>query len=378
MASAGLPIIFVGSVPTQAYPTDSLRQSALAAATKSLLSLVNVHQIGSTNQLPSLLSELGIQPRVALTSTSSSVYSVYRSSAEVDYIYLFNDQAIPINCTCNITTSGRVPYIYDAWTGSQTPLLQYEATNTGISIPLGFKSNETTIIALHRSTLPPKCIFPSTSGALHSLTSTSNVTHALITGLATLESSAGKIYTFNPTLPAPTNLTSWDLVIEDWHSASDRFAVQTEITNHTFTNISLVPWTLISDSLTHVSGIGHYTTRFTVPVPTSNSSGLVGILSFPLIQHTARAYLNATLLPPIDPVNPVVLLEGLKSDKTYELSIEVSTTLFNRVKYERDEIMVVGQVAGVRQPLYKSMPYESYGLVGTAMLSWAERVTVHC
>lgn len=369
MASAGLPIVFIGSTPNQTYPVDPSSTSKLIAAMEHLLSLDSVQKISSIDQLPSTLAARGIAPRTPLNCSSNPVFSVLRSSNTVDYVYLFNDQSKPTTCTATIKVSGPVaPYVYNAWTGSQSPLLAYSATNSTLTIPISLKSNETLILALHRSTSFPKCSIPRISGAVHSLNATSSHVSALVTGSATLTSSSGTTSHFNSSLPAPLNLTTWDLVIEDWHSSQDRFAIQTEVTNHTFYNITLRPWTTHS---LYVSGIGHYTTSFQVPSSyASSSQALVAILSLPVIQHTARIYLDAKWLGPIDPINPMVELRGLEPGKEYQLRVDVSTTLFNRIKADANDTMIVGQVAGQRQPGYINWPYEEYGLIGDVVLSW--------
>ncbi|KAF2472794.1 uncharacterized protein BDR25DRAFT_157719, partial [Lindgomyces ingoldianus] len=372
MASSGLRMIFVGQIPDQTYPTTASSQAALITAVKRLLSNENVYQTATIDQLPTILAKLRIAPRTSLSCSSNPVYSIWRSSNDLNYIYFFNDQAKTTQCTAKISVAAftATPYIYNAWTGSQTPLLQYTATNSTISVPLALKSNETLILALHRSPPSPflKC--------------THNHTLALVTGPTTLTSSSGMTSRINASLPQATNLTTWDLVIEDWHSAPNRFAVKTEITRHSFKNVALVPWNQISASLIPVSGIGHYTTKFTVPTspnlppsspsPSSSnsSSGLVGLLHLPLIQHTARVYLNGKVLPPIDPVNPVVEMTGMEAGKEYELEIMVTTTLFNRIKAEANETMVVGQKAAVLQPKYGTWLFEEYGLVGSVVVVW--------
>lgn len=378
MASNGLPIIFVGSPPSQAYPTNASSQDALRSTMARLMSQSGVYSTQSVDQLPAILAEKGIKPRVALNCSSNPVYSVWRSTADIDYVYIFNDQSKDVTCATTITASGVVPHVLNAFTSSQTPLLQYSYTNSTLSVPLALRSNETLILALQHSSTVHQCTFPRSSGSLHSLNASSDGIEAVITGSTTLTSSSGKTSEFNSSLPARTNLAFWDWVIEDYHSAPDRYAIQTEITNHTYQNLPLVPWSQFDASITPVSGVGHYTTRFTVPASPTNSSSLVGILKLPLIQHTARVFLDSKWLGPIDPVNPVLTIPGLKSGQEHGLRIDITTTLFNRIKAEANQTWVVGGVAGIRQPKYNTMPYEEYGLVGSVVIEWGETVSVEC
>jgi hypothetical protein len=380
MASLGLPIIFVGEPPNRTYPATTSNQVDLAAALSRLLSSKNVHRTDSIDRLPSVLAKLGISPRVSLDCSSNSVYSVLRSSPDVEYLYFFNDQDEATQCTVDIAASGATPFIYNAWTGTQSPLIQYTNIDSTIQTQFNLRSNETIILALDRISTSNKtsCTFPTVSGALQSLTSQSGKIFATITGPTLLTSSSGKTWRFDTTFAPPTNLTTWDLVIEDWHSALDRYAIKTEITNHTFNSISLEPWNHLHASLENVSGVGHYSTRFIVPSSPPTET-LAALLHLPLIQHTARAYLDNQQLPPIDPVNPTLDLTGrLEKGKEYEIRIDVTTTLFNRIKSEADDILIVGVSAGSLQPAYKNMGVEGYGLIGEVWVEWGSVVEVGC
>ncbi|KAF2187908.1 hypothetical protein K469DRAFT_567905 [Zopfia rhizophila CBS 207.26] len=345
LANAGLPVIFIGTPPSQTYPSTPQTQASLATAMSRLRSSKYVHRTDSINNLPTLLSILGITPRTSLNCSSNQVYPIWRSSSNIDYLFFFNDQNKDVQCTAKLAASSVIPYIYNAWTGSQSPLLQYSASNSTLSIPLHLRSNETAIIALH-----------------HAAPSTSNNTCTFLKTSST------------------TNLTYWDLVIEDWHSAPDRFAIQTEKSYTNITNTTLVPWNKlpVSRNMNPVSGVGHYRTWLPPPEMAPANSTIVAILHLPLIQHTAQAFLDGNPLPPIDPVNPVLVLEGVEWDREHQLEVDVTTTLFNRIKAEANQTMVVGQVAGERQSKYGTMPYEGYGLVGNARVEWGVQVEVGC
>ncbi|KAL1608594.1 hypothetical protein SLS60_003538 [Paraconiothyrium brasiliense] len=377
----GLKIIFVGHPPNQSYPINAASQEALNMAMARLLSGPNIYSAETIDQLPSLLKKAGVTPRVGLRctrGTSSAVYTVYRSTDDVDYVYFFNDQDESSRCGANIEAAGVVPYVYDPYTGSQSPLLQYTTSESSISMIPALEANESLIIALHRNYLQPACTIAQWSPYVRSVKASGGNLHAVVTHSPyLLMTSTGKATRFNASLPHSTNLTSWKLTIEDWHSVPDRFAIKNEITNHTFANVSLIPWSQIDASLQNVSGIGHYIATFELPSDVDVSS-LVGYLKLPIIQHTARLFLNGKWLGPIDPVNPTVPLKGLQKGKLYELRIDVSTTLFNRVKSEAELVWMVGQVAGHKTAKYGSTPHEKYGLKGSVSIDWGYGVDVEC
>jgi hypothetical protein len=85
------------------------------------------------------------------------------------------------------------------------------------------------------------------------------------------------------------------------------------------------------------------------------------------------AYLNGTQLPAIDPTDPALdISEFVKAEKTYELMVEVTTPLFNRIKATANETMVWGSIAAEAQPLYAVMPYQDYGLLGPVSVQWTD------
>jgi hypothetical protein len=175
--------------------------------------------------------------------------------------------------------------------------------------------------------------------------------------------------------PGPTNLSNWNITIEDWHSSPNRSAEQNVITTTQFTNHSLVPWRLLGAGYEAVSGIGIYTTSFIVPQGDFVAGKLGALLHLGPVDNTIRAYVDGKALPPIDITNAVVDLsdalgDSVVSGSTHILRVEVSSTLFNRVKADLDSVMVFGTRASQEQPEYANSPAKDYGLVGPVVLEW--------
>lgn len=122
----------------------------------------------------------------------------------------------------------------------------------------------------------------------------------------------------------------------------------------------------LSASLLNVSGIGHCTTSITPP-HTARNTRVFALLSLPPIQHTVRVFLDGARQRPIDPVNPSLVLGPLEGGRQYEVRVEISTTLLNRVKADASEMRMAGMVPGAK---YEGRSYESYGLVGSVVLEW--------
>ncbi|ROV88303.1 hypothetical protein VMCG_10483 [Cytospora schulzeri] len=399
-AKAGLPIIVVGgksSLPNETYPSTMAHTALLATTMAQLADSPSVHFLPSVSEVAGVLSQLSIKPRVGLNCTSNPVYPVLRSDVDkgVEYMWLYNDQDLVVNCTVSFTTSrhkSTTPFVYDAFTGKQEELVQYATHGDTFTLPVSLAANETTILAFKlgpsKSTGNKKSFVTSSSHNVASIRrspSNSRSTSVLATitssGSATLTFDSGKTVMFDVSLPMAADLTTWDITIEDWHAPDDLFDIEagTVITLHNFTDHPLVPWTDLGAGFEKVSGVGRYTTQFTVPpLPSTNNAStcitqrIGALLSLGPVVNTVRVSIDGVQLPPIDPVRPVVDISSYlgKAGHEHELTVEVSTTLFNRVKSMADEIMMWGQIASVQQSLYASEGPFGYGLLGPVTVQW--------
>jgi len=352
-SQAGLPIFIIGNFPNETIPA-SASEAAFQAVVQELEAGPNIHHVPSADALPAALAGFGVTPRTSVQCSSGIVYTVRRSNPATgaEYLWFYNDQNVATWCQIKATTSGYVtPSLYDAWTGTQESLPGYTRERSSLSFPLSLQANQTAIVALT----------PGGRGLQHSSPSCASTKQAVLISY--------------------TNLTTWDIGIEDWHAPADRFEVETAITLHNFTNHALVPWTELGAGFDVVSGVGRYTTTLAVPsggARRGNGNNLRAMLHFGPVIHTMRAYVDGQRLPPIDPANPVLDITQYVSRpgrKSHELVVEVTTPLFNRVKAEADRIMVFGVTAASQQPLYASEPPMEYGLVGPVFVEWFASAT---
>lgn len=388
-AEAGLPIIVVGdasALPNQTYPSADVDQ--LANITAQIAQNPAVHFVTSIDQISGALSELSITPKAGLNCTSNPVYPVVRSDVDsgIEYVYLYNDQYISADCSVSFTSSGSnaTPFVYNAFAGTQEELVEYTTDGSVYTLPVNLAANETTILVFKSGSGANSTSKPFVTSSSQNIASVrrsnSSDTSVLATvsssGSASLTFDSGKTATFDVSLPATLDLPTWDIEIEDWHAPEDRFDVEagTAITLHNLTGQALVPWTQLGAGFESVSGVGRYTTRFTTPsLPGSNSSSsrIGALLSLGPVVNTIRASIDGAQLAPIDPARPVVdVSDYVVAGEEHELVVEVTTTLFNRIKSDADQVQVWGQVASAQQSKYADQgPYE-YGLLGPVTLDW--------
>ncbi len=369
-AEEGLPIVFVGQVPAQT--TDAREDQVLASGPlQQLMMAKGVHFVSSLNDVPHALQNASISPRVSPLCGKGALRTIWRSSPQnnTDYLFLHNDKSEANACQVDIMIDPSItPYFFDAWTGGQQPIMAYNRTASGISVPVQLQANQTSVIALRKAENRQSVIVQSTSDSVVSLNvRPDGAVTASLSGPATITSQAGKMWTFDFKAPPAANLNTWNLSLEDWHAPSNRFSVVTAIDVHNFTAIGLTSWATLAPGLDVVGGIGRYTSTFTVP----NINSIGGILSTGQVVHSLRVYIDGKLLRAVDPSDPKIDISGsISPGKTHSLMVEVTSPLFNRIKAEANQTMIWGNVAGKSQPLYNKLRPKDYGLVGPGSIQW--------
>ncbi|KAL4732950.1 hypothetical protein BDV11DRAFT_176163 [Aspergillus similis] len=370
---AGLPVFFVGEVqplPLSSQPNELFNASAsvehLTAHGK------NIHHVRSDDDLPAALSKANVTPRVQFLSPNSSIFNVYRTEAQSrsDYVWLFNNANVPVSSVANFQVSkDMVPFLLDAWTGDTRPIGQYSFSDTGIRIPLKLQPYETTIIGFRPLTGKRQTWVTNTSGAVKAVSYTvDGRLYASIKGPSSLTINNTREQTLDAVVPSPTSLKLWDLEIQDWKgNPNDTTSIETQVSIHRFKSHYLLPWKNISSELENVSGIGTYTTNFTVP----DIEDIGAYLSVGPIFNTLRVWVNGYLVGPFAADNAAVDISNhIRGGKTNNVKIEVSTTLYNRVRAEMNATMCMGYLLPSMAPDYASAGSQPYGLMGPVFIDW--------
>lgn len=349
-AHAGLPIIFLGGVPSKFEGYDQPGYNSASATISRLTSLRNVHVTSPTDGLASVLASIHITPRTAVSS-NGTWYTHWRAGDSVDYIYVYNDASgLPIGegySTGTITfESTGVPYTYDAWTGEVSPIVAYTQTATHTTISLELAGEQTTIIGFkqsngrpfHVNSLPASVVATSSSSSSVSILSTAHEDSTAVL-------SNGTKITIPGSSVSPIVLTDWSLTVESWTPSSNLFDLNPTTTSSnlsTITNIqSLVPWHSISSSLANVSGRGYYSTSF----QWSRKSGKGAFIDLGAIIHTARVIINGKTLPPLDITWARADISKYLVNGSNTVEVVVSTPLGNALRAVWDSLISSGKAA---------------------------------
>ncbi|GAD98073.1 RING zinc finger protein [Paecilomyces variotii No. 5] len=385
VVNSGLPVLFVGNPPNQSNSATSGTQEEINSIMQAILASENSHRVSTVADLPAVLAHLNITPRVAINCDKHEVFSVWRhdASEKVDYVYLFNQGSAVTACPVTFAVpTESVPFVYNAWVGTQLRLFNYERSKSGLTVPISLATNQTTILAFkpEKGTTTSSCPLSVRDGSNPILKEKrpGSINVGLL-GHCTIESRSGKSWSFTLTPPPPTSISNWNITIEDWKSSSNLSDVHNNITTTKFTNHSLKPWRLFGPEFKAVSGMGIYTAEFTVPEGNSTANNLGTRLHLGPVDNTLRVYIDGIPVAPVDITNAVVdlghtLTNSLVPGSTHILNVEVSSTLFNRVKAEKDQIMVFGTRAST-QPEYANSSAKDYGLKGPVVLEWKSTTT---
>ncbi|MDO4337779.1 MAG: hypothetical protein Q4C91_06785 [Eubacteriales bacterium] len=167
----------------------------------------------------------------------------------------------------------------------------------------------------------------------------------------------------------PITLDKWNLTVEDWHAGEKVYVTEdrglgyestevywtTEKTAIEVGETELLPWKEIEAVGEEVSGIGHYTTTFTLPDDWSESNGAVLSIDT-LYGNTAAVYVNGEKAPGFDFVGRTLDISELLTAGENTIEIEVSTTLKNRMI-----------ASGYLEMVSREQTPDNYGMAGVTI-----------
>ena len=348
-AHEGLPIVISGGTPFNLSGYNVSGASYVKSALSALTTLENVHEVPAENLSVSLQS-LGLTPRTKVDA-DRIWYTYWRDDDQSakSYVFVYNDawdSELSLggsNGSVTFETTG-IPYFYDAWTGENRPVRDFEQSNGCTTIPLVLAGNQSTIIGFHHN--------ESTSSHEYKQHRTSSTSSDWAESLQ-----------YSPPARSEKALSSWTLVVESWTAPEDIYADQTQSakSNSTWELSFLQPWNEISDSLFNVSGRGFYSTTFSWPLLEGDCEG--AILDLGAIVNTARVWINDHQLPPLDPTHAIADISKQVRDGENEILVVVATTLGNAVRPHWAELKSSGTLALGPLP-----PAQAYGLVSEVLV----------
>jgi len=340
-AEAGIPIIVIGSVPTR---TESLIDDAedLAAIWRAIEATGNMYIVASDADIAAKLMELGIKAN-AEYSEASGVVNYMRSTESANYYFLYNrgdsyyieyarDKA-DANHAISFKGEGQ-PYQVNPWTGDVTKIGDFVIEDGYTTINAALEVDESTLIIIDKEDAPTthatnidgtNDYFYGEGGGLYLRASADGEYEVALSGGETVTAKVSG-------LADELLLTHWNLDIESWTPTYDYGTQGVEGTETTKTMLDtikldrLVPWSEIEGLDPSVSGIGYYTTTFTLDGAFDGA-----MLELGSVYDVAKVYINGEEVV-LDQQALTVDLGAYVTEGENTLLVTVPTGLINILK----------------------------------------------
>lgn len=384
-AEAGLPIVFCGQVPSAVFGSDaSLTGSGVTGTDEQirskmaqLLAYETVGQVDTQEQVASWMQQNGIAPYASYSAPM--VRTILRQDSDgTNTYFLYNNSGKDTNLNVTLQGSG-TPYLLDAWTGDITPVAAYIQHNSAVETTLSLQAGQAVFVAI----APDQAAFGETKD-FHVISSEGTALYqdgAIVLRAETAGSyktvfSDGRSTTTEiQELGDPISLNSWNLSLESW--GPDEEANQTDLTvskktTVSFENIPLTLWENLPatadqlaelgvESMRNVIGIGTYSTDFTLPETWKSTQGYQLNFSHNTDMVTGLT-VNGRQLPPVDQSADSVDIGRYLQPGRNTISVELTSTMINRVLYENPNSQ------------YSGSQNKSFGLLDTVLVPYAQVV----
>lgn len=241
------------------------------------------------------LIELGVEPYTGYTEPNLQLLTQTREDGDGNqYVYAYNygddeynkfsndervrNVSFGTNIQTEIVKNGQfIPYSIDAWTGQVTELADYEWVDGNTVVPIDLDYNNVALLAFEAVE----------NGKVHITATDADSSRAVADGVAVRATETGSVTTTlsngikfqEPlTVPAPYDITDWDLTVESWRpnpTVGDLLRTETidglTTTNRKTSTVKTVidvkldalkTWNNIPEVGKNVSGRGHYEATF--------------------------------------------------------------------------------------------------------------------
>ncbi|ETS81575.1 hypothetical protein PFICI_06577 [Pestalotiopsis fici W106-1] len=353
-ADEGLPVVLVDGDPGCYSLKD---RSPCENYSSQLVALKDRDTVYSATAeaLSSLLKSLGINPRIS-ADQKGSMYTVWRDLAQnaTEYAFIFAD-LVPFSGHITFATT-KTPYLLNAWTGEQSPILAYAQNESTITIPIDLKVNQTILLAFSDSLsteipTPASHITQTTSQIVgYEFNETTGISYIRVgssQSTETLSTLTGENFTINSSdVPDAFALSNWTLVAEHWEAPSNLYDVETIAVKRNTTHElnQLQSWLQIPE-LVNASGIGYYTTTFDwPPLESDNATDLGAYLTTSALLNVVRLQINDHLFTGLDPTNPKIDISHALHRGTNDVLIMAPTVMWNYLKTIFNELRNAGTV----------------------------------
>jgi hypothetical protein len=147
IATAGIPVLFVGRVPDKQTGFYNYRENdAIVASITAELSKRYGNVLRSDSDLPIYLADkLGVQPNLRFDGPQRTVHYIHKRTDKGDYYFLRHAAREPLTVSMRFPHVNCVPYLLDPWSGQVSPAAQYEADEDAVRMDVHFPGYGSTL-----------------------------------------------------------------------------------------------------------------------------------------------------------------------------------------------------------------------------------------
>ena len=309
-AKRGLKVVVLGNAATQT-PYQDGKDAELQSVIAQLKTLPTVRTAtvsdspadyfgtaagGYHDDVMAKLQELGVYPYSGYSQPNTQLLTQTRQDADGNrYLYAYNydngsyrDKSLRpeikngpapgLNIRTNIVEDGQfIPYKIDAWTGKSTQLANYKWENGRTVVPIDLDYNDIALLAFEKAGREQMHVTSTNADSAYSIPGGVAV-RSTNSGTLSAQLSDGRSFARAVTVPAPYDITNWDLTVQSWTaSPTANDLTRSEIidgvttVNHKTSTVKtpinvkldkLTTWDNIPAVGKGVSGSGHYKADF--------------------------------------------------------------------------------------------------------------------
>lgn len=399
-AKDGMPILFVNNVAEDMTDTV-VKQNTIAGSItgandgkdKDLARVVaemkkqkNVVTINSAADACETLQTMGIFPRAEYVEANDNLLSVMRSDENADYLYLYNYMYEEnTSYTGQVSVDGIYePYTLNTWNGDVEKQADYSYKNGRTVLNVDVAPGEVVIYVLDKqgeagvTVMDTNNVYKTMYEDNKLVAAVNNTYNATVT---LSDGSTASVKTDQ--IPADVELGKWNLVVKSYEPGEKISRTETNektgltTTEYTYTTEyvdknagtldRLIPWKDIESVGRYVSGVGTYTTKFTLPENWDKKENGLEFTADSFGGGTAAIFVNDVQVPVNMDRGTADLSDYVKAGEN-NISVRVTTTLLNRLSKTDDTTPIFGMCKG-------SEP-DNYGMIGETDLISYKKVAV--
>lgn len=356
LAKAGLPIVFVGEMPSaEKYFANATEQAdeELSNICEQMNALENVSIAVDYANVPDTLLDLAVVPDAAYEQPAD-VLAKHTTDGYGDYYYLYNyNKASGNDVNATAATEGTVypnlnkdslqeetvtvslqgsgyPYELDAWSGAIIPIADYTATDDIVSVTVSLDKDDAKLIML----LPD---LSADAADIHSEGSSIDVEY--IDGqLVAKTTDAGETeitLSNGETVKVEESQIQESFAIESWNLDIDSIEQGDTIyfrdsawkTINVGEITELKGWNQLGEELTSVSGVGHYTASFTLENGWEEKAG--AYIDLGEVEDIFTVTINGEMIPFTNQVSTKIDIGPYVTSGENTIEVTVASTLYN-------------------------------------------------